>query len=54
MRKLTFLAISMLMVLSIVLSACGQATPETIIQTVVVEKEGETVIENEFISRGRW
>ena len=29
----------------VVLAACAQPTPETIIETVVVEKEGETVIE---------
>ncbi len=38
---------SILLVASMVLAACAQPTPvvETIIETVVVEKEGETVVE---------
>jgi len=47
MRKKALFVISVLMVLSLILSACGQPTPETItvIETVVVEREGKTVIE---------
>jgi peptide/nickel transport system substrate-binding protein len=48
MRKKIFLALSVIMILSFILSACGSPaapTPETVIQTVVVEKEGQTVIE---------
>jgi len=37
--------LSALMVLSMILSACGTATPVTVIETVVVTKEGKTVIE---------
>ena len=44
-RKLLFV-ISVIMAASMVLSACAPAaaTPETIIQTQVVQKEGETVV----------
>jgi peptide/nickel transport system substrate-binding protein len=35
----------MIIVLSFILSACAQVTPETVIETVVVEKEGQTIIE---------
>lgn len=45
MRKSLFFIVSVLMALGLVLSACGTPTPETVIQTVVVEKEGKTVIE---------
>ena len=47
MRKSMLFALSILMVLSLVLSACATPTPETVtvIETVVVEKEGQTVIE---------
>lgn len=47
MRKLTFTALSILILASLVLAGCATtpATPETIIETVVVEVEGETVVE---------
>jgi peptide/nickel transport system substrate-binding protein len=47
MRKLSLSIISILMVLSMILSACVQQTPETVtvIETVIVEREGETVFE---------
>jgi peptide/nickel transport system substrate-binding protein len=49
MRKSAFLIFSFLMALSLILSACARATPTpetiTVIETVIVEKEGETVIE---------
>lgn len=45
MRKSLFLILSVLMAFSLLLSACATPTPETVIQTVVVEKEGKTVIE---------
>ena len=46
MRKLTFTALSILILASLILAGCAApATPETIIETVVVEKEGETIIE---------
>jgi oligopeptide transport system substrate-binding protein len=36
--------ISMLMIMAFILSACAQPPPQTIIETVVVEKEGETIV----------
>ncbi len=45
MGKKTFLIMSILVALSLILSACATPTPETVIKTVVVEREGETVIE---------
>jgi peptide/nickel transport system substrate-binding protein len=45
MRKTILSALSILMLVSLVLAGCAQPTPETIIETVVVEKEGETIIE---------
>jgi peptide/nickel transport system substrate-binding protein len=46
MRKLTFTALSVLILASLVLAGCAApATPETIIETVVVEIEGETIVE---------
>ena len=46
MRKLTFTALSILILASLILAGCAApATPETIIKTVVVEKEGETIVE---------
>jgi peptide/nickel transport system substrate-binding protein len=51
MRKSIFLVVCVLMILSMVLTACAAPTPEkvietvTVIETVEVEKEGETVIE---------
>jgi multiple sugar transport system substrate-binding protein len=41
----SFKILSLIIALSLVLAACATPTPETIIETVVVEKEGETVIE---------
>jgi peptide/nickel transport system substrate-binding protein len=45
MRKLVITALSMLILASMVLAGCAQPTPETIVETVIVEKEGETIIE---------
>jgi peptide/nickel transport system substrate-binding protein len=45
MRKLTFTALSIFILASLILAGCATPTPETIIETVVVEKEGETVVE---------
>jgi len=48
MRKLTFTALSIFILASLVLAGCAPtapAEPETIIETVVVEVEGETVVE---------
>jgi hypothetical protein len=48
MRNKVYTLFSLLILASFVLGACAQPaapTPETIIQTVVVEKEGETVIQ---------
>ena len=43
-RKLNLLIV-VLVTFTMLLGACAQPTPEVIIETVVVEKEGETVIE---------
>ena len=43
MRKRLLILISILITGALILSACG--TPETIIETVIVEKEGETIVE---------
>ena len=48
MRKITFTALSIFILASLVLAGCAPtatAEPETIIETVVVEVEGETVVE---------
>ena len=48
MKSKLYVALGMLMVISMIFTACGPtatAEPITIIETVVVEKEGETVIE---------
>jgi predicted S18 family serine protease len=48
MRNKVYILFSLLILASFVLGACAPApapTPETIIQTVVVEKEGETVVQ---------
>ncbi len=47
MRKSMFSVLSFVIVLSMLLAACGQAAPEpiTVIETVIVEREGETIIE---------
>ena len=50
MRKLTFTALSILILASLVLAGCAApATPETITETVIVEKEGETVVETVIV-----
>lgn len=47
MGKKLFFALSLLVALSMILTSCATPTPETVtvIETVVVEREGETVIE---------
>jgi ABC-type glycerol-3-phosphate transport system substrate-binding protein len=46
MNHKSYILISLLLVLGMILAACGPApTPVTIVETVVVEKEGETVVE---------
>ncbi|MCU0489485.1 MAG: ABC transporter substrate-binding protein [Anaerolineales bacterium] len=45
MRNKLFFVFSMLIVASMILSACATPAPQTVIETVVVEKEGQTVIE---------
>ena len=37
-------AIGICMTLMMVLSACGTPTPEKIVETVIVEQEGETIV----------
>ena len=49
MRKIVLTALSMLILASLVLAGCAQPTPETIIETVVVEKEGATVVETVIV-----
>lgn len=54
MSKNTFIAIGLLMILSVIVVACAPPpTPETIVEkvveTVVVEKEGETIIETVIV-----
>ena len=47
MRSKLFVFVSLLIMASFVLSACQPAattTPETIVETVVIEKEGETIV----------
>jgi branched-chain amino acid transport system substrate-binding protein len=43
--KKVFLFLAIMATLALVLVACQPADPETVVQTVVVEKEGETVVE---------
>jgi len=45
MRKLIFTALSITILASLVLAGCATPTPETIVETVIVEKEGATVVE---------
>jgi peptide/nickel transport system substrate-binding protein len=47
MRKPVFLSICIVMALSLIFSACAAPTPETItvIETVLVEQEGETIVQ---------
>ncbi|MEW6648943.1 MAG: ABC transporter substrate-binding protein [Chloroflexota bacterium] len=49
MRKFIFVVMSLLIVSSIVLSACAQPTPETIIQTVEVPKEVKVIETKEVV-----
>lgn len=53
MRKSILFIMSVLLVLSLVLGACTAPIPETVtvIETVIVEKEGETVIETVEVVR---
>ena len=46
MRSKIFVLVSLLIMASFVLSACQPtaATPETVVETVVIEKEGETIV----------
>ncbi|MHB8933739.1 MAG: peptide ABC transporter substrate-binding protein [Bellilinea sp.] len=45
MRSKLFVFLSLLILASMVLAACAPtATPETIVETVVIEKEGETIV----------
>jgi peptide/nickel transport system substrate-binding protein len=53
MRNKLFIIASLLIVASMVLAACGPTTaptPETIVETVIVEKEGETVVETVVVT----
>jgi ABC-type transport system substrate-binding protein len=45
MSKKLFIMVGLLVIASMALAACQPATPETIIETVIVEVEGETVVE---------
>ena len=47
-RLLTIFGV--LLVASLALAACQPATPETVVETVVVEKEGETVVETVVVT----
>ncbi len=49
MRKLIFTALSITILASLVLAGCATPTPETIIETVVVEKEGATIVETVIV-----
>lgn len=55
MSKKMFVVVSLVAALAVILAACAQPTPETIIEkvveTVVVEKEGETVIETVVVEK---
>ena len=42
---------STLMILAFILSACQPAAPQEIIKTVVVEKEGETVVVTQVVEK---
>jgi peptide/nickel transport system substrate-binding protein len=43
--KRLYIGLALLIAMSMLLASCATPTPETVIETVVVEKEGETVIE---------
>ena len=48
----TFFTITLVALLAVMLMACGaQPTPETIVETVIVEKEGETVVETVVVEK---
>ncbi len=44
MRNKLFVVLSLVILASMVLSACAQPTPATVIETVVVEKPGEVQV----------
>jgi len=48
MKKNLFALMATLMVLSMAVSACS---PETVVETVVVEKEGETIVETVVVEK---
>ena len=49
MRNRLLVLFSVLIVGSLLLSACGGAGPETIVKTVIVEREGELVVETVIV-----
>ena len=51
MKNHITILLSLFIVLGVLLSACATPTPETIIETVVVEKEGETIIETVVVEK---
>ncbi|MEJ2447226.1 MAG: ABC transporter substrate-binding protein [Anaerolineales bacterium] len=50
-KSKVFLAIAVLIALSLVLAACQAPEPEVVVETVVVEKEGETVVETVEVAK---
>jgi oligopeptide transport system substrate-binding protein len=51
-KKTALALLSMLVLLSVIAAQCGApATPQTIVQTVVVEKAGETVVETVVVEK---
>jgi len=50
MKRLLIFA-NLLLIASLFLASCATPTPETIIETVVVEKEGETIIETVIVEK---
>ena len=44
MRNKLFVVLSLLILASMVLAACAQPTPATVVETVVVEKPGEVQV----------
>ena len=50
-RKSMRIVFSTLMILTFVLSACQPPTPETIVQTVVVEKEGTPIVVTQVVEK---
>jgi raffinose/stachyose/melibiose transport system substrate-binding protein len=49
MKKLVYL--TLVVVLALVLAGCGRPTPETVVQTVIVEKEGQTIVETVVVEK---